>query len=212
VAKGRILLADDHTLVAEAFKRLLEPEFEVVGTVGDGRALLRAAPELKPDVVLVDLNMPLLNGLDASEQLKQSLPKIKIIVLTMNEDPEIAAAILGKWASGYLFKKSAGSELLKAVRDVLNGGRYVTPVLQDALEELSSRSSRGDSARVLTPRQREVLQLLAEGHTMKQAAAILHVTTRTVAFHKYRIMQDFGLQNNSDLVRFAMKQGLVRRD
>ena len=211
MAKGRILLADDHTLVAEAFKRLLEPEFEVVGTVGDGRALLRAAPELKPDVVLVDLNMPLLNGLDASEQLKQTLPKIKIIVLTMNEDPEIAAELLGKWASGYLFKKSAGSELLKAVRDVLQGGKYVTPVLQEALAALSGRVSRHDSGRSLTPRQREVLQLLAEGRTMKQAAAILHVTTRTVAFHKYRIMQDFGLQNNTDLLRFAMKQGLLEK-
>ena len=211
MAKGRILLADDHTLVAEAFKRLLEPEFEVVGTVGDGRALLRAAQELKPDVVLVDLNMPLLNGLDASEQLKQTLPKIKIIVLTMNEDPEIAAELLGKWASGYLFKKSAGSELLKAVRDVLQGGKYVTPVLQEALAALSGRVSRHDSGRSLTPRQREVLQLLAEGRTMKQAAAILHVTTRTVAFHKYRIMQDFGLQNNTDLLRFAMKQGLLEK-
>lgn len=212
MAKGRILLADDHTLVAEAFKRLLEPEFEVVGTVADGRALLRAAPELKPDVVLVDLNMPLLNGLDASVQLKQALPKIKIIVLTMNEDPEIAASTLSKWASGYLFKKSAGSELLKAVHEVLRGGRYITPVLQDAIEELASRQSRPDSARSLTPRQREVLQLLAEGHTMKQAASILHVTTRTVAFHKYRIMQDFGLENNSDLLRFAMKQGLATKD
>jgi len=211
VAKGRVLLADDHTLVAEAFKRLLEPEFEVVGTVADGRALLRAAPELKPDVVIVDLNMPLLNGLDASEQLKQILPKIKIVVLTMNEDPEIAAEILGKWASGYLFKKSAGSELLKAVRDVLQGGKYVTPVLRDALGELASRHSRHGTELALTPRQREVLQLLAEGHTMKEAAAILHVTTRTVAFHKYRIMQNFGLQNNSDLLRFAMKQGLLEK-
>src|SRR6516225_9647242 len=133
LTKARILLADDHTLVAEAFKRLLEPEFEVVGTVGDGRALLRAAGELKPDLVLVDLNMPLLNGLDASEQLKQTAPQIKIIVLTMNEDPEIAAETLSKWASGYLLKKSAGSELLRAVRDVLLGGKYVTPALQDAV-------------------------------------------------------------------------------
>jgi DNA-binding NarL/FixJ family response regulator len=212
VAKGRILLADDHTLVAEAFKRLLEPEFEVVGTVADGRALLRAAPELKPDVVLVDLNMPLLNGVDAGEQLKQMLPKIKIIVLTMNEDPEIAAEILGKWGAGYLFKKSAGSELRKAVRAVLDGGKYVTPVLQEAIEVLGSRQPRTDSVRALTARQREVLQLLAEGHTMKEAAAILHVATRTVMFHKYRIMQDFGLENNSELLRFAMKQGLASRD
>ncbi|HTZ33174.1 MAG TPA: response regulator transcription factor [Methylomirabilota bacterium] len=209
MTKARILLADDHTLVAEAFKRLLEPEFEVVGTVGDGRALLRAAAELKPDLVLVDLNMPLLNGLDASEQLKQALPKIKIIVLTMNEDPEIAAETMEKWASGYLLKKSAGSELSKAVRDVLRGGRYIAPALREAIEDLDSRDSRPDSTRSLTARQREVLQLLAEGHTMKEAAAILNVATRTIAFHKYRIMQDFGLENNSDLVRFAMKQGLI---
>jgi DNA-binding NarL/FixJ family response regulator len=211
LTKARILLADDHTLVAEAFKRLLEPEFEVVGTVGDGRALLRAAAEMKPDLVLVDLNMPLLNGLDASEQLKQALPRVKIIVLTMNEDPEIAAETMEKWASGYLLKKSAGSELLKAVRDVLRGGRYITPALRSAIQELSSRDSRLDSARTLTGRQREVLQLLAEGHTMKEAAAILNVATRTIAFHKYRVMQDFGLETNSDLVRFAMKHGLINQ-
>jgi DNA-binding NarL/FixJ family response regulator len=208
VAKARILIADDHTLVAEAFKRLLEPDFEVVGMVGDGRALLRAAAQLQPDLVLVDLNMPLLNGLDASEQLKQALPKVKIIVLTMNEDPDIAAVTMGKWASGYLLKKSAGSELLKAVRDVLRGGKYVTPALQGAIAEIASRDSRQDSERTLTARQREVLQLLAEGHTMKEAAAILNVATRTVAFHKYRIMHDFGLENNSELLRFAMKQKL----
>jgi DNA-binding NarL/FixJ family response regulator len=211
VAKPRILLADDHTLVAEAFKRLLEPECEVVGTVADGRALLRVAPQLKPDIVLVDLNMPLLNGLDASEQLKNALPKIKIIVLTMNEDPEIAAETMGKWASGYLLKKSAGSELLKAIRDVMRGGRYVTPSLEGAITAIASRDAGSDCARTLTPRQREVLQLLAEGHTMKEAAAILNVATRTVAFHKYRIMQDFGLENNSELLLFAMKQKLVNQ-
>ncbi len=211
MAKARILVADDHTLVAEAFKRLLEPEFEVVGTVGDGRALLRAAAELKPDVALIDLNMPLLNGLDAGEQLKQAMPKIKLIVLTMNEEPEIAAETMGKWASAYVLKKSAGSELLKAVRDVLRGGTYITPALEEGVTRIAARDARSDSGRALTPRQREVLQLLAEGHTMKEAAAILHVATRTVAFHKYRIMQDFGLANNSELLRFAMKQGLVTR-
>ena len=209
--RPRILIADDHTLVAEAFKRLLEPEFEVVGTVGDGRALLREAPELRPDVVLVDLNMPLLNGLDASEQLKQLLPRTKIIVLTMNEDAEIAHETLHRWASGYLLKKSAGSELLKAVREVLNGVKYVTPALENQLAELISGDSRADTARALTPRQREVLQLLAEGHTMKEAAAILNVATRTVAFHKYRIMQEFGLENNSDLLRLAIRQRLVNQ-
>ena len=207
--KPKILLADDHTLVAEAFKRLLEPEFDVVGTVADGRALLRAAPELQPDVVLVDLSMPLLNGLDAGKQLKQLSPGVKIIVVTMNEDPDIAADTMDKWASGYLLKKSAGRELLKAVRDVLRGERYVTPALNSPAVARTPGDSRSESARTLTPRQREVLQLLAEGHTMKEAAAILDVATRTVAFHKYRIMQEFGLQNNSELLRFAMKQGLV---
>jgi DNA-binding NarL/FixJ family response regulator len=210
VSKPRILLADDHTLVAEALKRLLEPEFEVVGTVGDGRALLKEAVRLHPDVVLLDLNMPLLNGLDAGKQLKQSLPKIKIIIVTMHEDLDTAAETLGTWASGYVLKRSAGNELLKAVREVMRGRRYVTPILTNAILTQFSGDSRGDGVRGLTQRQREVLQLLAEGHTMKEAAAILHVATRTVAFHKYRIMQEFGLENNSDLLRFAMKQGLVQ--
>ena len=212
LTKARILIADDHTLVAEAFKKLLEPEFQVVRTVSDGRALLRAADELKPDLALVDLNMPLLNGLDAGAQLKESLPRLKIIVLTMNEDTEIAAEALGKWASGYLLKKSAGSELLKAVREVLRGAKYVTPAVRVGLEESPLRDPRSEVARALTPRQREVLQLLAEGHTMKEAAAILNVATRTVAFHKYRIMQDFGLETNSDLLRFAIKQKLVQQN
>jgi DNA-binding NarL/FixJ family response regulator len=212
VGKARILLADDHTLVAEAIKRLLEPEFEVVAVVADGRSLVREAVALKPDVALVDLNMPILNGFDASEQLKASNPAIKIIVLTMNEDPEIAAETLRTWASGFLLKKSAGSELVKAVREVLHGGKYITPALQEVLGELSAREPRcPETGRVLTPRQREVLQLLAEGHTMKEAAAILNVATRTVAFHKYRIMQDFSLANNSELLRFAIKQRVIEQ-
>lgn len=210
MAKARILLADDHLLVAEALKKLLEPEFEVVGTVGDGRKLLRDAAELKPDLLLLDLNLPLLNGMDAGRQLKELMPSVKIIVLTMNEDADIAAEALGKWASGYLLKKSAGSELLKAVRDVLLGLRYVTPAVNmDRLECAATRENKSDNGKELTQRQREVLQLLAEGHTMKEAAAILHVATRTVAFHKYRIMQEFNLENNSELLRFAMKQKLV---
>ena len=212
MGKARILLADDHTLVAEAIKRLLEPEFEVVAVVADGRSLIREALALKPDVALVDLNMPLLNGFDASEQLKSANPAIKIIVLTMNEDAEIAAETLRTWASGFLLKKSAGSELVKAVREVLHGGKYITPALQEVLNELSAREPRSaEIGRVLTPRQREVLQLLAEGHTMKEAAAILNVATRTVAFHKYRIMQDFSLANNSELLRFAIKQRVIEQ-
>jgi DNA-binding NarL/FixJ family response regulator len=130
----------------------------------------------------------------------------------MNEDAEIAAETLQKWASGYLLKKSAGSELVKAVRDVLVGLKYVTPAMKTELEEMAAREPRSESSRVLTARQREVLQLLAEGHTMKEAAAILHVTARTVAFHKYRIMREFGLENNSELLRFAMKQKVVNQN
>lgn len=212
VGKARIVLADDHTLVAEAIKKLLEPEFDVVAVVADGRSLVREACNLKPDVVLVDLNMPMLNGLDASEQLKAAQPNLKIIVLTMNEDAQIAAQTMRTWASGYLLKKSAGSELVKAVREVLRGGKYITPALEDVLADLAAREPRPPEAgRVLTPRQREVLQLLAEGHTMKEAAAILNVATRTVAFHKYRIMQDFGLANNSELLRFAIKHRVIEQ-
>jgi DNA-binding NarL/FixJ family response regulator len=210
LSKARILLADDHLLVAEALKKLLEPEFEIIGTVGDGRKLVRTAIELKPDLILIDLNMPLLNGLDAGAQLKELMPSLKIVVLTMNEDADIAAEAMGKWASGYLLKKSAGSELLRAVRDVLQGLKYVTPAINlERVEIASAREAKSDAGKELTTRQREVLQLLAEGHTMKEAAAILHVATRTVAFHKYRIMQDFRLENNSELLRFAMKQKLV---
>ena len=212
MGKTRILLADDHTLVAEAIKRLLEPEFEVVGVVADGRSLVREACALEPDVILVDLNMPMLNGLDAGEQLKAAHPGMKIIVLTMNEDAEIAAQSMRTWASGYLLKKSAGSELVKAVREVLRGGKYITPALEEVLAELYAREPRStEGGRVLTQRQREVLQLLAEGRTMKEAAAILNVAARTVAFHKYRIMQDFGLANNSELLRFAIKQRVLNQ-
>src|SRR5262249_53749194 len=214
VAKARILLADDHTLVAEAFKRLLEPEFEVVGTVGDGRALLREAPELRPDVVLVDLNMPLLNGLDASEQLKQLLPRTKIIVLTMNEDAEIAHETLHRWASGYLLKKSAGSELLKAVREVLNGAKYVTPALENQLAELISGDSRSDTAPPPPPpppRQREVLQFVAKAPTIKEPAVFLNAATRPVPSQKSRIMKELGWKNNSALLPLATRRRLVNQ-
>ncbi|MGB2626184.1 MAG: response regulator transcription factor [Candidatus Acidiferrum sp.] len=210
MGKARILLADDHTLVAEALKKLLEPEFDVVATVENGQELLRAATELKPDLALVDLNMPLLNGLDAGAQLKEKFPSIKIIVLTMTEDADVAEEAMNKWASGYLLKKSAGSELLKAVREVLDGQIYVTPAVKlEHVECVLAGETRSEGGKGLTPRQKEVLQLLADGHTMKEAAAILHVATRTVAFHKYRIMEEFKLENNSELLRFAIKQKLV---
>jgi DNA-binding NarL/FixJ family response regulator len=207
--KPRVLLADDHTLVVEAFTKLLEPEFEVVGTVADGRALLASALRLSPDVVVIDLGMPLLNGMDAGHELKHSLPQAKLIVLTMSEDYDLAAEALRHWASAYLLKKSAGSELVKAIRQVLKGNTYVTPKVAQRLLEEFVRNPRPERTKALTPRQREVLQLLAEGRTMKEVAAILNVATRTVAFHKYRIMEEYGLKTNSDLVRFAIREHIV---
>lgn len=209
MSRARILLADDHTLVSEAFKKLLEPEFDVVGTAADGRTLLQVAEQLKPDVAVIDLGLPLLNGMDAGKQLKKLLPRTRIVVLTMSEDSDLAAAALREWASGYLLKKSAAGELVQAVRDVLKGKSFVTPFVAQRLLEDFVRDPRTDRVKHLTPRQREVLQLLAEGRTMKEVAAVLHVTTRTVAFHKYRIMEEFSLKNNSDLVRFAMKERLL---
>jgi DNA-binding NarL/FixJ family response regulator len=207
--RPHVLIADDHTLVVEAFKKLLEPNFEVVGTVSNGRDLLEVAPKLKPDVVLLDLGMPLLNGQDAGERLKALLPKAKVIVLTMNEDAEIAAAAIEKWASGFLLKNSAGTELTHAIKEVLKGKSYVTPRIAQKLFDRFVRDPRTEHTKHLTSRQREVLQLLAEGRTMKEAADVLHVTPRTIAFHKYKIMDEFGLKTNSDLLRFAMKERLI---
>jgi DNA-binding NarL/FixJ family response regulator len=207
--RPHVLIADDHTLVVEAFKKLLEPNFEVVGTVSNGRDLLEVAPKLKPDVVLLDLGMPLLNGQDAGERLKALLPKAKVIVLTMNEDSEIAAAAIEKWASGFLLKNSAGTELTHAIKEVLKGKSYVTPRIAQKLFDRFVRDPRTEHTKHLTSRQREVLQLLAEGRTMKEAADVLHVTPRTIAFHKYKIMDEFGLKTNSDLLRFAMKERLI---
>jgi DNA-binding NarL/FixJ family response regulator len=210
--RPRILIADDHTLVAEAFKKLLEPEFHVVKLVTDGRSLLTSAKELKPDIVILDLNMPLLNGLDAGQEMKKLLPKTKLIVLTMNEDPEVASKALRQWASGYLLKKSAGVELQKAILAVLRGHSYVTPSIAQKLMDEFIRDPRPDRAKELTPRQRQVLQLLAEGHSMKEVAAVLDIAVRTVAFHKYRIMEDFGLKTGADLVRFAIREHLISED
>ena len=204
-----ILLADDHTLVVEAFKRLLEPEFEVVGTVSDGRTLLAVAPQSKPDVIVLDIGMPQLSGMEAGTELKRILPRTKLIVLTMNEDPDIAREAVAHWASGYLLKKSAGSELITAIREALRGRSYVTPRVALRLQDEFVRDPRPDHKKGLTPRQRQVLQLLAEGRTMKEVAETLHVTPRTVAFHKYRIMEDFGLKTNSDLVKFAIREKVI---
>ncbi|HEY7098609.1 MAG TPA: response regulator transcription factor [Terriglobales bacterium] len=209
MGRPAVLLADDHTLVLEAFKKLLEPEFDVVGTVSDGRALLSSAPVSKPDVIVLDIGMPELSGMKAGFELKRLLPRTKLIVLTMNEDPEIAREALRNFASGYLLKKSAGSELAKAIREAMRGRSYVTPRVAQRLQDDFVRDPRPDRKKELTSRQREVLQLLAEGRTMKETADLLHVTPRTIAFHKYRIMEDFGLKTNSDLIKFALRERVI---
>lgn len=209
MGRPAVLIADDHTLVAEAFKRLLEPEFDILGTVSDGRALLSMAPECKPDVILLDIGMPELSGMQAGTELKKLLPRTKLIVLTVNEDPQIAREALHHWAAGYLLKKSAGSELVTAIREALRGRSYVTPRMALRLQDEFVRDPRVDHKKELTARQREVLKLLAEGRTMREVAEALHVTPRTVAFHKYRIMEDFGLKTNSDVVKFAIREKVI---
>jgi DNA-binding NarL/FixJ family response regulator len=208
--RPRVVLADDHTLVAEACKKLLEREFDVVGIVADGRALLRANAVLKPDVIVSDIAMQSLNGLDAGEQIKLATPNVKIVYLTMIPDPELAAEAFHRGASAYLLKTSAVFELVRAVREALDGRVYISPqVTKDALSEFLRSHRRDRDTKSLTPRQREVLQLLAEGRSMKEAAGVLNVTTRTVAFHKYRIMAALGLHTNSDLVQYAIRNFII---
>ncbi len=208
--RRRVLLADDHTLLLGAFEKLLEPDFTVVGAVSDGRALLAAAAQLKPDVIVLDIAMPLLNGLDAARQLKKTMPAIKLIFLTMNEDPNVANEAFRAGASGYLLKTSAASELTKAIKEALCGRAYVTPLItQGMVESFIGRSGEERGGAQLTPRQREVLQLLAEGRSMKEAAKILNVKPRTVAFHKYRMMEQLNLKNNADLIRYALRECIV---
>jgi DNA-binding NarL/FixJ family response regulator len=209
VRRPRILLADDHILLTDAFRKLLEPEFEVVGTVSDGQSLIATAPQVLPDLIVVDLGLPLLNGMDAGRKLKELLPKVKLLVVTVNEDVAIAIEALREWAAGFLLKKSAGTELIFAIRELLAGKSYVTPPISQQLQREFIRNPTSTGDKTLTPRQREVLQLLAEGHTMKEVARTLSVSTRTVAFHKYQIMEDFNLHNNLELLRLALRERLV---
>jgi len=204
----RVLIADDHSLVAEGLRSLLEKRFKVVGIVQNGRELLDEAPKLDPHVIVLDIGMPLLNGLDAARQLKLSLPNVKLVFLTMKDDPNLAAAAQDLGAVGYVLKHSAASELVKAVLEVLQGRSYMTAKLR--AENWAVRESRARQfSKQLTGRQQEVLQLLAEGRPMKEVAAILKVSEKTVMFHKYHIMQSFNLKNNAELVLFALKRHLI---
>jgi DNA-binding NarL/FixJ family response regulator len=205
-----ILLADDHTMFSAGLQKLLMPEYEVVGRVGDGRVLVKTAIDLKPDLALVDVGMPLLNGLDAWRELRVLLPRLKIIFLTMNPDPIVANEALRLGASGYLLKNSEEQELLQAVRDALRGMTYVTPQIRHAMEEIFIRDPKLLSQpKELSDRQHEVLQMLAEGRSMKEIAYTLNISHRTVRYHKYRIMEDLRIKTNSELVQYAIKHAII---
>jgi DNA-binding NarL/FixJ family response regulator len=208
--KTRVLLADDHLMLIDALKKVLEPRYEVVGTVSDGRALLEAAEKLKPDVIVLDIAMPLLNGLDASRQLKQRMPKVKIVVMTMNEDPDLVGEALRAGACAFLLKQAAAFELTDAIDKVLKGDCYVTPSAAEGQANIALREPKSrDHAAEPTARQREVIQLLAEGRSMKEVATILTITKRTVAAHKYSAMELLQLKTNADLVQYAIKHRII---
>jgi DNA-binding NarL/FixJ family response regulator len=206
-----IIIADDHTLVAEACKNLLEPEYDVVATVGDGRALIRVAATLKPQVIILDVGMPLLNGLDAGRQIRASLSSVKLIYLTMNADSDLAAEAFRCGASAYLLKTAAASELKVAVREVLKGNSYLSPAIAKDTVNFLLRQGKPliEESDRLSERQREVLQLLAEGKSMKEVSNVLNLSPRTVAFHKYRIMEILGAKSSADILRYAVRNHII---
>ena len=209
--RARVLLADDHRIVAEGLRSLLEDAFELVGTVGDGQALVDAASALTPDAIVCDIAMPLMNGLDAVRQLKRNGVAAKVVFLTMYADVHLVTEALRAGASGYVLKHSAGDELVAAIRDALRGRTYITPLLPRGVAERVTQDASGRSAGMpkLTPRQRQVLHLVAEGRTMKEIAAILSMSTRTAETHKYQMMQTLRCRTTADLVRYAVASGVV---
>ena len=208
--RTRVLLADDHRMLADALRSVLEPVCDVVGVVSDGRALLEAAARLQPDIVVLDIDMPHLNGLDAGRQLKHALPSIKLIFMTMHEDPYLVREAFRAGASAFLLKEAAASELTDAIDRVLKGGSYITPSAAGGLTEISLRDpKKREHAPEPTSRQREVIQLLAEGRSMKEVASELKITTRTVAGHKYAVMEVLRLKTNADLVQYAIEHGII---
>ena len=210
MTRPRVLLADDHLMLLDALKGLLEPAYSVVGLVREGRALLKAADRLRPDVVVLDVAMPHLNGLDAGRQLKKKMPAVKLIFLTMNEDPYLVGEAFRAGASAFLLKQAAGMELTDAIAKVLKGGTYVTPSAAKGQTNISLREPQDrDHAPEPTSRQREVIQLLAEGRSMKEAAHILNITVRTIAAHKYSVMDLLQIETNAELVQYAVKHGII---
>jgi len=206
----RLILADDHTILLEAFRKLLESHYNIVATVSDGRALVETAKQLNPEVIVADIGMPLMNGLEAGLRLKEQMPGVKVIFLTVNNDAGLAAEALRRGASGYLLKSCAAAELLGAIHLAIRGKSYVSPEIARGMEkEFINNPKPVQRAKTLTPRQREVVALLAEGKSMKQVASVLNVTPRTVAFHKYRVMQELNLETTADLIQFAIKSRIL---
>jgi DNA-binding NarL/FixJ family response regulator len=210
LTRPRVLVADDHQMLLDALKRVLEPRYEVVGTVSDGRELLKAAAKLQPDIIVLDIAMPQMNGLDAARHLKPAMPKLKLIFMTMNEDPDLVGEAFRAGASAFLLKQGAALELTDAIEKVLKGGFYITPSAAEGQARISLRDPKArEHAAEPTPRQREVIQLLAEGRSMKEVASILRITKRTVAAHKYAVMDLLQLKTNADLVQYAIKHRII---
>ena len=209
--KTRVLLADDHTIVAEGLVSLLEPDFDLVGRVDNGRDLLKKAEELSPDVIVTDISMPLLNGIEALRQLKKAKPDVRVVFLTVHADVSYITEAFRAGAAGYVLKQSAAEELRLAIKAVHEGRTYLTPLItKDFLNDILHTGEGVDSVNVtLTPREREVLQLLAEGHAVKEIAAVLDISPRTVEFHKYNIMEKLGLRTTAELTQYAIKHGVV---
>ena len=211
--RPRVIMADDHSLIMAGLRKLVEADCDVVATVEDGRALLEAAERINPDLILLDISMPLLNGLDAARQLSKIVPECKLIFLTMHANPSYATEAFQAGASGYLLKRSAASELQQAIRSALSGQYYLTPLItKDVLGAVlkQTKGKRGDSgSTTLTSRQREVLQLIAEGRGTKEIASILHVTVKTVEFHKASIKRQLELRSTAELTKYALTEGLI---
>ena len=211
MSRPRVLIADDHKIVLEGLKKLLDSEFEVAGAVEDGRELVKAVEKLRPDVIVVDISMPNLNGIEAVRQIKKEHKEMKVVFLTMHPDVAYATSAFKAGASGYVLKHSAPDELVTAIRAALKGRTYVTPLIAGKLLQSYENGAHGQAETVLslTSRQREVLQLLAEGHSVKEIASILNVSIKTVEYHKYRMMEDLGIKTLAELVRYAVKQGIT---
>jgi DNA-binding NarL/FixJ family response regulator len=207
--RPRVLFADDHPLTLEGLRAFLEPHVETVGTVADGRALVEAALRLKPDLIILDITMPLLNGTDAAVQIRKRLPRVKLLFVTMHVNPAYLDAALTAGATGYVLKTAAREELLDAISIVMSGRMYVTPSLSTESLERFSDPSRAAATLRLSEREREILQLIAEGKAAKEIAFLLTISTKTVAFHRGNIKTKLGLRSTAELTRYAIEQGLV---